>query len=118
MARDSPVGNYSFVSSAELQATHVVRVLDMLAKKGAKTLAPKLERQKEFVDDMLSMGKSSVWQSGCRSWYIDEHGNIDIWARSPEDYIEMFVNGPNPDDYVFNYDGDRESQPDAAAVSG
>jgi hypothetical protein len=40
-----------------------------------------------------------VWKSGCNSWYLDEHGQLDIWSKSVEDFIAMIEKGPQLPDF-------------------
>lgn len=98
----SPTGNTSFMAAAELQSTHILRLLAMRHDLGARTIAPRPDRQRAFVDDMRTRSETTVWQSGCSSWYHDEHGRIDVWTRSPEDFVAMMEAGPVESDYELS----------------
>jgi hypothetical protein len=51
------------------------------------------------MEDVRTSGKKTVWESGCDSWYLDEHGHVAIWTKTPEAFVEMMKNGPRSDDY-------------------
>lgn len=100
----SPVGNTSFMAASEIQATNVVRLMKLAEDHGA-TIAPRPEAQARFVDEMQQRAEGTVWLSGCVSWYLDEHGKLDMWTGSPEDFAAMFAGGPRVEDYVLKKAG-------------
>jgi hypothetical protein len=45
-----------------------------------KALEVKAEAQAKFIDKVQSELKQTVWNSGCKSWYIDDKGrNTTLW---------------------------------------
>jgi len=47
---------------------------------GPNTLEVKPEAQHGFVDQVQQQLRRTVWQSGCKSWYLNEQGrNTSLW---------------------------------------
>jgi cation diffusion facilitator CzcD-associated flavoprotein CzcO len=95
----SPIGNTSFMAAAELQATHILKLMKLREERGALAIEPTVAAEERFVDDMHDQSKHTIWRSGCVSWYIDEHGKTDLWVRTPEDFVAMLASGPHEEDY-------------------
>ena len=95
----STVGNLSFVTCAELEADYIVKLLQTLVRENATAIVPTQDAQQRFMEDVRSRGKKTVWESGCNSWYLDEHGHVAIWTKTPGEFVEMIQTGPRPADY-------------------
>jgi cation diffusion facilitator CzcD-associated flavoprotein CzcO len=95
----STVGNLSFITCAELEADYIVKLLQKLARENASAIVPTAAAQQRFMEDVRASGRKTVWESGCDSWYLDEHGHVAIWTKTPEAFVEMMKNGPRSDDY-------------------
>jgi cation diffusion facilitator CzcD-associated flavoprotein CzcO len=95
----STVGNLSFVTCAELEADYIVKLLQTLVRENATAIVPTPAAQQRFMEDVRSRGKRTVWESGCNSWYLDEHGHVAIWTKTPEEFVEMINSGPRLADY-------------------
>lgn len=95
----SALGNQSYITGAELQTGYIVRLLKMLEDSGARALAPRPEAERRFRADNAAGAQGTVWLSGCKSWFLDEHNNFQFWTRSPDAYVEMMDRGPQPSDF-------------------
>jgi cation diffusion facilitator CzcD-associated flavoprotein CzcO len=95
----STVGNLSFMTCAELEADYIVKLLQNVVRQNARAIVPTSAAQQRFMDDVLTSGKKTVWQSGCDSWYLDKHGKVSIWTKTPEEFVEMMNSGPRAQDY-------------------
>jgi cation diffusion facilitator CzcD-associated flavoprotein CzcO len=74
------LGHTSVVFMIESQAHYIVQALDLMERRGADYLDVRPEAQQRSVDRVQQRLSGTVWQSGCRSWYLDEHGRNDtIW---------------------------------------
>ena len=79
----STVGNLSFITCAELEADYIVKLLQTLVRENATAIVPTAAAQQRFMEDVRASGKKTVWESGCDSWYLDEHGHVAIWTKTP-----------------------------------
>jgi len=95
----STVGNLSTMTCAELQVNYIIRLLNEMKQRGATTIMPKQDEQDRFVEEMEAAVVNTVWVTGCRSWYLDERGRIDIWTKSPEAFMERMTSGPDLNKY-------------------
>ena len=75
------LGHNSIIHMIESQVNYVVEYLQILDKKGEKEfldLKPQVQRQ--FNETIQQELKSTVWASGCQSWYQDSKGKItSLW---------------------------------------
>ncbi len=95
------VGNLSYTTCAEMQASYVVQALRLRAERGARAIVPSDQAQQRFVLDMHASSEKTVWKAGCNSWYLDPHGRLDIWSKSVEDFVAMIEKGPRLSDFVL-----------------
>jgi len=89
MGPHSPIGNYSLFPIAEAQADFAMRwILDWQA--GAlDTVAPTQLATDDFNADMRAAMPSTVWVTGCKSWYLGKDGLPELWPWIPGRHREM-----------------------------
>jgi cation diffusion facilitator CzcD-associated flavoprotein CzcO len=68
------MGSGSAVYLLESQMRHLGGALDLLARTGASALEVRAEREARYNAELRERLAGSVWESGCSSWYVDEHG--------------------------------------------
>ncbi len=74
------LGHSSVVFMIESQIRYVVQALDLLDRQGADYLEVRPDRERGFRRRVQTRLDDTVWESGCRSWYMDEAGrNFTIW---------------------------------------
>lgn len=85
MGPNTGLGHNSMIFMIEAQARYAVQCV--LALRTRPTLAVRPEVQRAFNTEIQARLAASVWQSGCRSWYQDEHGrNSALWPGFTVDY--------------------------------
>jgi hypothetical protein len=108
------LGHTSVVFMIESQARYVTRALDLMDSSGASTIEVRAEAQQRFVHRVQSRLDRTVWQSGCRSWYLDENGrNFTIWPHVTWRYW-LRTRRPRPADFVLQER--RSGSPQKAAM--
>lgn len=95
---NSPIGNFSFLMTAERQASYIVQLVDALADGTAAKLAPSHSATDAFNQAIRDKMGDTVWSTGCASWYKDEHGNISSWPWSYAEFERMLAR-PDFDDF-------------------
>ncbi|MEJ7630024.1 MAG: NAD(P)/FAD-dependent oxidoreductase [Nocardioidaceae bacterium] len=81
------LGHSSVVFMIESQISFVLSALRLLDGVGARAVDVRPEAQEQSVQAVQDDLVGTVWQSGCRSWYLDDTGrNISIWPRSTVRY--------------------------------
>jgi cation diffusion facilitator CzcD-associated flavoprotein CzcO len=76
---NGPVGNFSLIEVAELQLAYVMQLVEQLRSGGATEVTPTYEATEAFEDERLEASKTTIWASGCSSWYLDDRGVPAVW---------------------------------------
>ena len=75
---NGPVGNFSLIDVAEAQMGYVTQLIDVAhAKEGA--ISPTSEATTGLEAERVEAAKSTIWMTGCRSWYLDRRGIPATW---------------------------------------
>jgi cation diffusion facilitator CzcD-associated flavoprotein CzcO len=80
MGPNTGLGHNSMVFMIESQVHYVLEALKAMKARGLKTLDVKAQAQKQFIDQVQDQLRSTVWNSGCNSWYLNAQGrNVSLW---------------------------------------
>jgi cation diffusion facilitator CzcD-associated flavoprotein CzcO/acetyl esterase/lipase len=67
------LGSGSIIYQLESQMNYIVGAVRLLRRRGGR-LSVRPEVQRAFDSEMQSRLSTSVWQTGCSNWYVDENG--------------------------------------------
>ncbi len=74
------LGHNSMIEMMEAQYRYVCGAIDLLKGNGARALDVFPQAQEAFNHGIQERLKTTVWSSGCRSWYLDKSGkNTTLW---------------------------------------
>ncbi|HVM95970.1 MAG TPA: NAD(P)/FAD-dependent oxidoreductase [Candidatus Acidoferrales bacterium] len=76
---NAPVGNFSLIEVAELQFSYILQLIDQARGGGCKELSASHDAMDRFDRERREAAKSTIWNSGCKSWYLDESGLPTAW---------------------------------------
>nr|WP_293837603.1 NAD(P)/FAD-dependent oxidoreductase [uncultured Arsenicibacter sp.] len=95
------LGHNSVIHVIESQMNYVTDYLRFLEKAGPEaSLDVRPAVQQHYQASLQQRFSSTVWASGCRSWYLDKRGNnTALWPGSTMDY-RVRTRRINPDDFV------------------
>lgn len=80
MGPNTGLGHNSMVFMIESQVHYVIEALKTMKEHGLKALDVKPDAQKQFIDKVQEELKATVWNSGCKSWYLNDKGrNVSLW---------------------------------------
>lgn len=80
MGPNTGLGHNSMVFMIESQVHYVIEALKTMKERGLKVLDVKPQAQKQFIDKVQQELRNTVWNSGCKSWYLNDKGrNISLW---------------------------------------
>ena len=79
---NGPVGNFSLIEVAELQLAYVLKLVDLLRSGRCREISPSREATERFEAERVEAAKSTIWATGCRSWYLDDRGVPSSWPFS------------------------------------
>jgi cyclohexanone monooxygenase len=98
---NSPLGNFSFLMTAERQLDYVLQLVDLLLAGRAREITPREEPTQAWTQALKDKLAGSIWASGCRSWYFDAHGNVATYPWSYETF-EAEMKAPVLEDYALS----------------
>lgn len=76
---NGPVGNFSLIEVAELQLGYILQLVERLRSGACREIGPSEEATRRFEADRTQAAGSTIWASGCRSWYLDDRGVPMSW---------------------------------------
>ena len=80
------LGSGSIIFQLESQMSYIADAVEVLRRRGG-LLSVRPEVQRAFDSEMQSRLSTSVWQTGCNNWYVDEHGrNTNNWPGFTLEY--------------------------------
>lgn len=80
---NSPIGNFSFLRTAETQIGYVVQLVMLLARGRYREIEPTQGATDAFNAGMKDAMRKTVWVTGgCSSWYFDRQGEVASWPWS------------------------------------
>ncbi|QWF85267.1 putative monooxygenase [Amycolatopsis sp. CA-230715] len=79
----SPIGNHSLIAIAETQADYVLRWLERMRAGEVSSVVPTAEAGDEFNTALREAMPSTVWTTGCDSWYLGADGVPELWPWTP-----------------------------------
>jgi cation diffusion facilitator CzcD-associated flavoprotein CzcO len=94
----TPLINVPVHYSAELQADFAIRLLKLLERDGAHSVAPTQAAMARWMGEIREGMTDTVWASGCRSWYIGPDGVAVQWPFTRKRFAEM-LNETIPADF-------------------
>lgn len=95
---NSPIGNFSWLLTAEHQFNYALKLIRLLREGKASEIAPKPSAARAFNDAIHAKMPDTIWASGCNSWYIDRNGNVGSWPWSYEKF-QRDMSEPRLGDY-------------------
>ncbi len=97
---NGPVGNFSLIDVAELQFDYVKQLIDTVLAGECREVSASREAADRFEADRVEAAKSTVWVTGCRSWYLDDRGVPAAWPWNFDRFREEMAK-PRLEDYAL-----------------
>jgi cation diffusion facilitator CzcD-associated flavoprotein CzcO len=76
---NGPVGNFSLIEIAEIQFAYVMQLIDLHRDGRAREISASHEATLALEEERVEAARSTIWMSGCRSWYLDDRGVPATW---------------------------------------
>lgn len=76
---NGPVGNFSLIEVAEMQFRYILQLIARLDDGSAREIEASHAATEKFEVDRAEQAKSTIWMTGCRSWYLDDRGIPAVW---------------------------------------
>jgi cation diffusion facilitator CzcD-associated flavoprotein CzcO len=94
----SPVGNFSLIDVAELQFAYILRLVESVRAGACAEICASREAMERFDTARREAAKTTIWNSGCKSWYLDRNGLPTAWPWT-FDRFRHEMSEPRLDDY-------------------
>ena len=98
---NGPVGNFSLIEVAELQFTYVLQLIEQADPARAARSSPSREAMARFDAERRKAAKTTIWNSGCKSWYLDACGLPTAWPWTFDRFREEMAR-PRFEDWVVH----------------
>ena len=95
---NGPVGNFSLIEVAELQIAYVLELVEEIRAGRCTQISAGREATAAFDAARKEAAKTTVWATGCRSWYLDADGIPATWPWT-FDHFRHEMAAPKLDDY-------------------
>jgi cation diffusion facilitator CzcD-associated flavoprotein CzcO len=76
---NGPVGNFSLIEVAELQVGYILQLVDAVRAGACDEVSPTHEAMARFDEERRRAAARTIWNSGCKSWYLDAAGLPTAW---------------------------------------
>jgi cation diffusion facilitator CzcD-associated flavoprotein CzcO len=76
---NGPVGNFSLIDVAELQFSYIMQLVEQVRSGACDEVSASRAATERFDADRKEAAKTTIWQSGCKSWYLDANGVPAAW---------------------------------------
>lgn len=86
-----PVGNFSLIDIAERQWEYIDQLLDLLRSGAARKVEPRAEAFEDYETRRIAAAKTTIFGSGCNSWYLDGEGVPASWPWSYDAFAEAMT---------------------------
>jgi cation diffusion facilitator CzcD-associated flavoprotein CzcO len=84
---NTSLGHSSIIFMIEAQAHLIRQAIEEIRDEQLRYLDIRPSTYRRSVDEVQERMRDNVWQSGCESWYLDEHGrNVTLWPGYTWEY--------------------------------
>jgi cation diffusion facilitator CzcD-associated flavoprotein CzcO len=95
---NSPVGNFSLIDVAELQVAYILRLVEQVQSGACSEISPSWSAMERFDSERREAAKTTIWNTGCKSWYLDKDGLPTAWPFTYDRFRDE-MNEPHLDDF-------------------
>lgn len=85
---NGPVGNFSLIDVAELQFAYIRQLIDLVESGRCRSVSASARAAEKFERERVEAARSTIWVTGCRSWYLDDRGIPAAWPWSFDRFRE------------------------------
>ncbi len=86
---NGPVGNFSLIDIAELQWGYIAQLIDLVVKGECREISPKQAALEAFDAERSAAAKTTIFGTGCKSWYLDADGVPATWPWSFQRFVDV-----------------------------
>jgi len=95
---NGPVGNFSLIDVAELQFAYIMQLVDLVRSGACKEVSASRAALERFDAERKEAARTTIWKSGCKSWYLDRNGVPMAWPWTFDRFLEE-MRAPRLEDF-------------------
>ena len=76
---NGPVGNFSLIEVAEIQFHYIEKLIELFRTGLAREINVSAAATEQLESERVEAARTTIWSSGCRSWYLDDRGIPMTW---------------------------------------
>jgi hypothetical protein len=85
---NSPVGNFSLIQIAENQLDYLLQLMNEIRLGNCSQISATRNATEAFEERRIEATKKTVWNTGCKSWYLDKNGIPSSWPWSRQQFFD------------------------------
>lgn len=97
---NGPVGNFSLIDVAEIQIDYLMQLVDEIRRRSKGGFAATRSATEEFETARRQAARTTIWMSGCKSWYLDSEGVPATWPWT-FDHFRKTLASPDMDHFRY-----------------
>ena len=86
-----PVGNFSLIDIAERQWDYIDQLLEPVRAGKARGVEPTRQAFADYEERRIAAAKTTIFGSGCTSWYLDKTGVPASWPWGYQDFVDAMA---------------------------
>jgi cation diffusion facilitator CzcD-associated flavoprotein CzcO len=95
---NAPVGNFSLIDVADLQLGYLLQLVEQVRSGACGEIGASREAMARFDAERRQAARTTIWNTGCRSWYLDAKGLPTAWPWT-FDRFRQEMSAPRLSDY-------------------
>lgn len=98
---NGPVGNFSLIDIAEQQWNYIAQLIELVRSGECQAVSASHKALETFDTNRIDAARTTIFGSGCNSWYLDADGIPATWPWSQQRFREE-MSAPKLSDYDLN----------------
>jgi cation diffusion facilitator CzcD-associated flavoprotein CzcO len=95
---NAPVGNFSLIDVAEMQFAYILRLVEQVRSGACREVCVSPQAMDRFDAERREAARTTIWATGCKSWYLDGRGLPTAWPWTFDRFREEMAE-PRLEDY-------------------
>ena len=95
---NGPVGNFSLIDVAEMQFSYIMQLVEPIQSGSCKEVSASRVAMERFDAERKEAAKTTIWATGCKSWYLDADGLPSAWPFTFDRFREEMAK-PHLEDF-------------------
>jgi cation diffusion facilitator CzcD-associated flavoprotein CzcO len=95
---NGPVGNFSLIDVAEMQFSYIMQLVEQIQSGSCKEVSASRVAMERFDAERKEAAKTTIWATGCKSWYLDADGLPSAWPFTFDRFREEMAK-PHLEDF-------------------